>query len=78
MSARPRVHERVPFRFLSCPECRHQMCWVNPRLPKFCPECGAHIADRIKERVFMRDDEAVLTTRGPTLAGGDYVDTEPA
>lgn len=70
-----RVHERVPFRFLSCPECRHQICWINPRLPTYCPECGKRV--NWKERVMMRDDDAVLTTKGPMLAGGEYVERKP-
>lgn len=71
----PKVHERVPFRFLVCPECKHQICWINPRLPNYCPECGYRPPyGGWKERVFMRDDEAILTTNGPMLAGGKYVD----
>lgn len=65
------VYELVPFRFLSCPHCRHQLCWVNPRLPNYCPECGA-LADW-RERVHMRDDDAILMTHGQPLAGGKYV-----
>ena len=34
------ANERVHFRFIVCTECQHQICWVNPRLPSFCPECG--------------------------------------
>ncbi len=22
------------------PCCGHLLCWVNPRLPSYCPECG--------------------------------------
>ena len=65
-------YELVPFRFLSCPACKHQICWVNPRLPNFCPECGKGPHDW-RERVFMRDDEAILMTHNAPLAGGEYV-----
>jgi ribosomal protein S27E len=42
-SKRRATNEQVPFRLIACPECNHQMCWVNPRLPSHCPECGKHI-----------------------------------
>lgn len=53
--------ERVPFRLLhlaSC--CGTLICWVNPRLPNFCPECGTNIMQTIKESVRHRDDYATL------------------
>lgn len=69
-------YERVPFRFISCPEenCRFQMCWVNPRLPNFCPECDRRIIGRIKEQIYMRDDDAILMTHNIQLSGGNYVE----
>jgi len=69
---RPVSYERIPFRFLSCPDCRHQLCWINPRLPNYCPECGNRV--EWKERVMMADDEAILMTHNVSLAGGEYVD----
>lgn len=42
------TNEQVPFRFIACPECNHQVCWVNPRLPSYCPECGKHILAKLK------------------------------
>jgi hypothetical protein len=68
-----KVHERVPFRLLSCPKCRFLCCWINPRLPNYCSECGKAIV-AWNERVMMADDEAILTTKGPQLAGGNYID----
>lgn len=67
-------YERVPFRLYSCPECRFLMCWVNPRKPTYCPECGKMIFHTLKERVMMADDEAVLMTHGQNMAGGIYVE----
>lgn len=32
--------EKVPFRLFSMPCCQHSLCWVNSRLPSFCPSCG--------------------------------------
>jgi len=23
-------------------------CWVNPRIPNYCPECGEHIFARLR------------------------------
>jgi hypothetical protein len=31
-----------------CPECGHNICWVNPRIPNYCPECGKHIFLKLK------------------------------
>jgi hypothetical protein len=34
------TRQRVPFRLIVMPCCSTQLCWVNPRLPNYCPECG--------------------------------------
>lgn len=52
--------ERVPFRLLRTPCCGHLLCWINPRLPSFCPECGKGIYPQIKSCVIDRDDTAFL------------------
>lgn len=39
-------NEKVPFRLFRMPCCGYQLCWVNPRFPNNCPECG--------EKVFVR------------------------
>lgn len=57
-----RVHERVPFRLFRMPCCGHMVCWVNPRSPNYCPECGKLIFSTVKQSVLMSDDEAILTT----------------
>ena len=36
------------FRYILCPECGQLLCWVNPRLPNYCPECGRHIFLKLK------------------------------
>jgi ribosomal protein S27E len=41
-------NEKVPFRLIECPECHITLCWVNPRLPNYCPECGKHIFLKLK------------------------------
>jgi hypothetical protein len=36
-------NEQVTFRLLQMPCCHILICWVNPRRPNYCPECGARI-----------------------------------
>lgn len=36
-----REFEKVPFRLLRFACCGFLCCWVNPRIPTYCPECGA-------------------------------------
>lgn len=35
-----RFNEKVQFRLFLMPCCGQSLCWVNPRLPNYCPECG--------------------------------------
>lgn len=49
--------ERVHFRFISMPCCGQPLCWVNPRLPNFCPECGQCVYVKIK---FPKGDPPIL------------------
>jgi len=37
------VHEAVPFRLYQMPCCGHLVCWINPRAPNYCPECGEFV-----------------------------------
>lgn len=52
--------ERVPFRFIIMECCGHQLCWVNPRLPSFCPECGERIYPQVKSWITLEDGNATL------------------
>lgn len=57
------INEKVHFRLITCPDCNHQMCWVNPRLPSFCPECGSRIYSHLlanPSRILVSDDNATL------------------
>lgn len=56
----PKTTERVHFRFLQAPCCSALLCWVNPRLPNYCPECGTHIFPAIRSCVLNSDDSAFL------------------
>lgn len=41
-------NEKVWFRLIQMPCCHTLLCWVNPRKPNYCPECGKHIYLRVK------------------------------
>ncbi len=60
-------HERVVFRLIQMPCCGHNLCWVNPRFPTYCPECGTHIFLTVKQGVVITDEYAILTLH----QGGD-------
>jgi hypothetical protein len=40
---------RAHFRFISMPCCGQLLCWINPRLPNYCPECGKFIYATLKQ-----------------------------
>lgn len=42
-------NQRVPFRLFNMPCCRSLICWVNPRIPNYCPECGERVLVRLKQ-----------------------------
>jgi len=42
------TQEKVIFRYIATECCGAQLCWVNPRLPNYCPECGKHIFPNVK------------------------------
>lgn len=52
--------ERVHFRLIKMPCCNHMLCWVNPRLPNFCPECGKLVIANVSSGVLKSDYDAVL------------------
>lgn len=39
-------NEKVPFRLIYMACCHVLICWVNPRRPNYCPECGKFIFKR--------------------------------
>jgi hypothetical protein len=53
--------ERVFFRLIRMPCCGQVLCWVNPRFPNFCPECGKSVSATVKECVLKTDGNALLT-----------------
>ena len=56
--------ERVDFRILVTPCCGTMLCWVNPRLPNHCPECGKGVWPAIRGCVTYHDNNAVLKHKG--------------
>lgn len=60
------VRERVHFRLIVTPCCGQALCWVNPRLPNYCPECSKPIYRELKfdgSQIVMNDEEAWLLTK---------------
>ncbi len=58
------TNERVHFRLLQTPCCQALLCWVNPRFPSHCPECGRFIYPEIKSNVLISDENASLRYTG--------------
>lgn len=52
--------ERVHFRLIQMPCCKHLFCNVNPRLPSYCPACGVSVYPQVKGCVLVSDDNATL------------------
>lgn len=60
--------ERVIFRLIQTPCCSTLLCWVNPRLPSHCPECGKFVYPEIKSCINLIDRNAMLrVSRGDSL-----------
>lgn len=56
--------EVVRFRLFVMPCCSANICWVNPRLPNYCPECGQPVYSKLRESpekcTWIDDPEALL------------------
>lgn len=52
------TNEKVDFRLFNTPCCGHMLCWLNPRLPTYCPECGKMILMELRtgEHTVQRAD----------------------
>lgn len=55
-----KCNERVVFRLFDMPCCHFLLCWVNPRFPSHCPECGKLVYPEIKGAVVINDQNATL------------------
>jgi predicted nucleic acid-binding Zn-ribbon protein len=54
------MYEKVVFRLIKTPCCGHLLCWINPRFPTYCPECGTNIFTTVKQHVMYKDEDAEL------------------
>jgi hypothetical protein len=57
------VRERIQFRLIQTPCCGTMLCWVNPRLPTYCPECGVNIFRQLRfngSMILISDERAWL------------------
>lgn len=52
---------RAHFRIILMQCCGTMLCWVNPRLPNYCPECGKFIFAEVKGWVPYSDEQAYIT-----------------
>lgn len=57
---RQQTTERVPFRLIHTECCGTLLCWVNPRLPSYCPECGKRCYPDVRSWVVASDNDALL------------------
>jgi hypothetical protein len=51
-----RTIELVIFRMIHMQCCSALLCWVNPRFPNYCPECGKHVYPDVKKWVVQKSD----------------------
>lgn len=65
-----KIYERVHFRLIQMPCCSHLFCNVNPRLPSFCPACGASVYPWVKGCVLVSDENASLKYNEAALQPG--------
>jgi hypothetical protein len=58
------TNELVQFRLLTMPCCYTLICWVNPRRPMHCPECGEPVFHHFpKDRWEEQQSEAWLQVK---------------
>jgi len=66
------ITEFIKFRVFNMPCCHMQLCWVNPRLPTYCPECGSNIYMKLRYEealTLVNDEKAQLRLTGVTGGG---------
>ena len=52
--------EVIKFKLLHMECCHHHLCWVNPRLPSYCPACGSPCYPQVRGWALVQDDAALL------------------
>ena len=63
------TNERIQFRLIHMECCGHLLCWVNPRFPTHCPECGETIYPRVRGWVTLSDPNAHIRYNTEGTAG---------
>ena len=58
-----RTTERIPFRLINTECCHTLLCWVNPRFPNYCPECGTRCYPEVRGWVLEKDEQAILKVK---------------
>lgn len=59
------TNQQVDFRLIQMPCCGHLLCWVNPRYPSYCPQCGEGCYPQVKGCVTLHDPRASLKLHEP-------------
>lgn len=59
-AVRERLVQAVPFTVYEMPCCGHMLCWVNPRRPTYCPECGKQVLTSVRAGARFHDAHAEL------------------
>lgn len=62
-----KTYERVLFTLIQTPCCHTLLCYVNPRMPNYCSECGTRLfaMKRNPEAILFRDENAGLKYTEP-------------
>ncbi|KKM25041.1 hypothetical protein LCGC14_1599000 [marine sediment metagenome] len=60
------TNERIHFRLIHMECCGQLLCWVNPRFPTHCPECGRTVYPQVKGWVTMEDTNAHIRYSMPS------------
>jgi hypothetical protein len=55
------MNEWVRFRLFQLPCCGQLLCWLNPRLPNFCPECGKLIFYEMQHTAPISEGEKLIS-----------------
>lgn len=67
-SVKMTMKARAHFRLIEMPCCRQLLCWVNPRLPNYCPECGKFVFASLKtdkaENILESHEDAWISYTG--------------
>jgi hypothetical protein len=59
--------ERIHFKLIVTPCCSSTLCYINPRLPNYCQECGTRIYPEVKSCITADDPNATIHYNGNRL-----------